>query len=45
MNGTARMAIAGSVHQPAWAAMTPPVAATENIGPTLDTDNGTRSDK
>src|SRR5580692_1716034 len=45
MNGTARMATAGSVHQPASAAITPPVAATENIGPTLDTDSGTRSRK
>src|SRR5579875_1971860 len=43
MNGTARIPMAGSVHHPAWAAITPPVAATENIGPTLETDNGTRS--
>jgi hypothetical protein len=35
--------MAGNVHHPASAAMTPPVAATENSGPTLETDNGTRS--
>src|ERR1700722_16057255 len=45
MKGTARMATGGNVHHPPGAAITPPVAATENIGPTLDTDSGTRSRK
>ena len=43
MNGTARTTMAGSVHHPACAAITPPVAATENNGPTLDTESGTKS--
>ena len=43
MNGSARMAIAGNVHHPACAAMTPPVAATEDTGPTLETESGTKS--
>ncbi len=43
MNGMARIPMAGSVHHPACAAITPPVAATENIGPTLETDRGMRS--
>ena len=41
--GIASTAIAGKVHHPAWAAITPPVAATENIGPTLEIESGTRS--
>lgn len=43
MNGIAINPIAGNVHRPAFAAITPPVAAIEKRGPTLETERATRS--